>query len=126
LWKDKKKFQARSLTSFWPYNEVAKFSAAYERRLQRIRIPTEIPFESKITQVVVLYITGEAPYSIVTQLTGDFCLFEWRGIKSWNQKLRISKATTSLVDVNIEQWNVADRLSTGRIFLIPKENKAKM
>jgi hypothetical protein len=79
---------------------------------------------------VVLYITDEAPYLIVSQLTGDFCLFEWRGIKSWkvkqcehflniNQILRISKAT-------IEQWNVADRLSTGRIFLIPKENKVKM
>lgn len=46
----------------------------------------KIPFESEIIEVVILYVTGDAPYFIVSQQTGDFCVFEWRGIESWKAK----------------------------------------
>ena len=46
----------------------------------------KIPFESDILEVVVLQIIGDAPYFIVSQQSGEFCLFEWRGIESWKAK----------------------------------------
>jgi hypothetical protein len=46
----------------------------------------KIQFDSEIIEIVVLQIAGDVPYFIVTQQSGDFCLFEWRGIESWKAK----------------------------------------
>ncbi|CRL02513.1 CLUMA_CG015260, isoform A [Clunio marinus] len=43
-------------------------------------------FESEILEIVVLYINNENPFFIVSFVTGDFCLYEWRGIENWKVK----------------------------------------
>lgn len=47
----------------------------------------KIPFDNEIVEVVVLYIKNDLPLFIVSLNTGDFCVFEWRGIESWKSKL---------------------------------------
>lgn len=50
---------------------------------QEFSFQRKIPFESEIVEVVVLYVTSGPPYFIVSLQTGEFCVFEWRGIESW-------------------------------------------
>ena len=50
---------------------------------QEFTFQRKIPFESEIIEVIVLYINNGPPYFIVSLQTGDFCVFEWRGIESW-------------------------------------------
>lgn len=47
----------------------------------------KISFEHDIVEVVVLYIKNDLPYFITSDSSGDFCIFEWRGIESWKSKL---------------------------------------
>ncbi|XP_070500855.1 uncharacterized protein fs(1)M3 [Chironomus tepperi] len=42
-------------------------------------------FKDNIVEVLVLYI-NEKPFIIVSQKSGLFCLYEWRGIESWKSK----------------------------------------
>ncbi|CAH1722500.1 unnamed protein product [Chironomus riparius] len=42
-------------------------------------------FKDSIVEVLVLYI-NEKPFIIVSQKSGLFCLYEWRGIESWKSK----------------------------------------
>lgn len=53
---------------------------------QEFSFQRKIPFESGIVEVVVLYINSGPPFFIVSLQTGDFCVFEWRGIESWKVK----------------------------------------
>ena len=45
----------------------------------------KLQFENEIVEVVMLYIV-DSPHFVVSLLTGDFCLFELRGIESWKMK----------------------------------------
>lgn len=47
----------------------------------------KISFDNEIVEVVVLYVKNEVPLFIASLSTGDFCVFEWRGIESWKMKL---------------------------------------
>jgi hypothetical protein len=42
-------------------------------------------FRSTIVEVLVLYL-NDMPFFIVSQQSGVFCLYEWRGIESWQKK----------------------------------------
>ncbi|KAG5681770.1 hypothetical protein PVAND_011178 [Polypedilum vanderplanki] len=42
-------------------------------------------FKDNIVEVLVLYI-NEMPFFIVSQRSGLFCMYEWRGIESWQSK----------------------------------------
>lgn len=42
-------------------------------------------FKDSIVEVLVLYI-NDKPFIIVSQKSGLFCLYEWRGIESWKSK----------------------------------------
>lgn len=82
------KFRAVKSRTFLIMSRVnSKFIIIYRFREESLEfiLQRKILFESEILEVVVMYI-NDAPFFIVSLQTGDFCVYEYRGIESWQAK----------------------------------------